>query len=63
LGVGLSSDTGLSLGAGLGVWPKVDPGSDQPPAFSPLTKLVCNLVWPCSLMTGPSNFPWTILPV
>ena len=54
---------GTCLGAGLGVWREAEPGSDQPPAFAPLTKLVCNLVWPCSRITGPSNFPWTILPV
>jgi hypothetical protein len=40
-----------------------DPGSDQPLAFSPFTKFACNLVFPCSLITGPSNFPPTILPV
>jgi hypothetical protein len=56
-----SPSAGVPVGVGLGL--AVDPGSDQPSAFSPLTKLVCNLVCPCSLMTGPSNFPWTILPV
>jgi hypothetical protein len=30
----------LGLGAGV----RVDPGSDQSPTFSPLTKVVCNLV-------------------
>jgi hypothetical protein len=40
-----------------------DPGSDQPLAFSPFTKFACNLVFPCCLITGPSNFPPTILPV
>ena len=45
----------FSLGPGGGV--RVDPGSDQSPALFPLTKVVCNLVCPCSLITGPSNFP------
>jgi len=53
----------FSLDAGPGVRLTVDPGSDQSPAFSPFTKVVCNLVWPCSRITGPSNFPWTIRPV
>jgi len=33
-----------SLGAGVGVRLEVDPGSDQSPTLSPLTKVVCNLV-------------------
>lgn len=49
--------SGLALAVG------VDPGSDQPPAFSPFTKFACNLVFPCSRITGPSNFPRTIFPV
>jgi hypothetical protein len=51
----------FSFAARAGV--RIDPGSDQSPIFSPLTKVVCKRVCPCSLMTGPSNFPWTILPV
>ena len=54
-----SADCSLAFGVGV----RAAPGSDQSPAFSPLTNVVCNRVWPCSLTTGPSNFPWTILPV
>jgi hypothetical protein len=51
------------LAAGFGVRLALIPGSDQSPTFSPFTNVVCNLVWPCSLITGPSNCPWTILPL
>jgi hypothetical protein len=41
----------------------VVPGSDQPLVISPLANVACNRVCPCSLITRPSNFPWTIFPV
>ena len=60
-------DSGFAVGIGVGVDvdapSSTEPGSDQAPTFSPLVNVVCNRVVPCSLMTGPSNFPRTILPV
>jgi hypothetical protein len=58
---GCAETVGLAVAVAVGS--AIEPGSDQPPAFSPLAKFACNLVLPCSLITGPSNFPRTILPV
>jgi len=59
VGVTIAIDDGDSRGTGV----VVDPGSDQSPTLSPLANVACNRVWPCSLITGPSNFPRAILPV
>jgi len=42
--VGCASAAGGNCSLGLGAGGRVDPGSDQSPALSPLTKVVCNLV-------------------
>lgn len=42
--VGCASAAGVDCVLGLGAGVVVDPGSDQSPTLSPLTKLVCNLV-------------------
>jgi len=42
--VGCASTAGGNCSLGLGAGGRVDPGSDQSPALSPLTKVVCNLV-------------------
>jgi hypothetical protein len=42
--VGCASAAGVDCVLGLGAGVVVDPGSDQSPALSPLTKVVCNLV-------------------
>ena len=42
--VGCASTAGGNCSLGLGADGRVDPGSDQSPALSPLTKVVCNLV-------------------
>jgi hypothetical protein len=52
-----------SVGAGVGAGLSVDPGSSQLLTFSPLAKVACSLVFPCTRTTGPSNFPRTILPL
>ena len=61
--VGCISAVSVDCFCGVEARVRVDPGSDQSPTLSPLTKVACNRVWPCSLITGPSNFPRTILPV
>ena len=58
-GVGLGRSVGTALAFAVGI----EPGSDQPPVFSPFTNSACNLVFPCCRITGPSNFPRTIFPV
>jgi len=55
--------TGSPFFAGLGLGIVVSPGSTQLLTLFPLTKVACNVVFPCIRMTGPSNFPRTILPV
>jgi hypothetical protein len=65
--IGVSADSisgdgrsgSLAAGVGFGV----DPGSNQLLTLLPLTNVACSLVFPWSRMTGPSNFPRTILPV
>ena len=52
---------GCALGVDEGV--PAGPGATQLLTFSPFAKLACNRVCPCSRMTGPSNFPRTILPL
>jgi hypothetical protein len=52
-----------SLGSGLGLRFEGSPGSSQPLAISPFANVACNLVLPWTLITVPSNFPFTILPV
>lgn len=52
-----------SLAVGVGLGTAVDPGSNQSLTLFPLTNVACNLVFPWIRMTGPSNFPRTILPV
>jgi len=42
--VGCASAAGGNCSLGLGAGGRVDPGSDQSPALSPLTKVACNLV-------------------
>jgi len=42
--VGCASAAGVDCLLGVGAGVRVDPGSDQSPTFSPLTKVVCNLV-------------------
>jgi hypothetical protein len=54
---------GCSLGVAVGLGATRDPGSNHGPAFSPFAKMACNVVLPCSRITGPSNFPCAILPV
>jgi hypothetical protein len=51
-----------SLG-GVGLRLEGSPGSSQPLAISPFANVACNLVLPWTLITVPSNFPFTILPV
>ena len=69
---GGDSTTGFALGAGVLLDCSLGdadgerlavPGSDQSLTFSPFANVACNRVLPCSLITGPSNFPRTILPV
>jgi hypothetical protein len=55
--------TGSSLVAGVRLGLVVSRGSNQLLTLFPLTKAACNVVFPCIRMTGPSNFPRTILPV
>jgi hypothetical protein len=57
------SSFGGGVAVGVGVRPSSDPGSDQSPTFSPFANFACSRVCPCSLITSPSNFPSTILPV
>src|SRR5437868_14089083 len=61
--VGCISAVSADCFSGVEARVRVDPGSDESPTLSPWTKVACNRVWPCSLITGPSNFPRTILPV
>ena len=42
--IGCASAAGGNCSLGLGAGGRVDPGSDQSPALSPLTKVACNLV-------------------
>jgi hypothetical protein len=42
--VGCASAAGVDCVLGLGAGVVVDPGSDQSPTLSPLTKVVCSLV-------------------
>jgi hypothetical protein len=60
---GSSSGETVGLAVAVAVADAIDPGSDHPPTLSPLSKFACSLVFCCSLITGPSNFPRTILPV
>src|SRR5205085_6741627 len=41
----------------------VRPGSDQPLTCLPFANIACQRAFPCSLITGRSIFPRTILPV
>ncbi len=63
LAVGSAGEGDCSLGSGVGLRFADSPGSSQPPAISPFANVACNLVLPWALITVPSNFPFTILPV
>jgi hypothetical protein len=51
-----------SLGSGVGLRFAGSPGSSQPLAISPFANVACNFVLPWTLITVPSNLPFTILP-
>src|SRR5947209_226523 len=64
VGVGVAA-TGeeATVAAAVTVGAAVDSGSTQLLVFSPFAKFALTCVLPCRRITGPSNFPWTILPV
>jgi len=60
------ADSGFGVrffAAGEGAGVSSVPGSVQSLVFSPLVKVACKRVPACSLITRPSNFPRTILPL
>ena len=57
-----AGDSSFAAAGGVVTARAIRPGSDQPLACSPFANVACNRVCPCSLITGPSNFPRTILP-
>jgi hypothetical protein len=63
LATGSAARGDCSLGKGVGLRLADSPGSNHPLTISPFAKLACNRVVPWTLITGPSNFPFTILPV
>jgi hypothetical protein len=62
LGLAVVADA-TSVGDGVGLVFSNESSSDQSPTRSPFANFACKRVLACTLITIPSNFPSTILPV